>query len=350
MSETLFRQDIDDSPRALADTLDGLDAVQIVRSLLAGGARRIAAIGSGSSYFACATSAYLYDSLASPGACALRTTPAEEFGLYPLPLDPADALVGVSASGKVIDVVGLFSARKGRQRLIGITNELDSPLARAADDALLTRAGASRVPTSTKTFLASVLALDVLWLALLEAQGVSAARELRESLADLPAALEKAMRETSGLLPGIAGRLLACERFFVAGSGPSWPLAQEVALVLKEVAGLPAEPMQAREMIHGPTAIVDETVGVIVVNPRGRGEEAAGALLAQCAERGATTASIGAAPSDLTIAVDVPEMLSPLVLGGPLFALANELAVRRGVYSDHPAWESAYMQSVRPQG
>ena len=350
MSQTLFYRDILDAPLALADTLGGLDAEPVAQAMLAAGTRRVVAIGSGSSYFACAAAAYLHDSLAIPDGIALWAAPAEDFGLYPLPLAARDAIVGVSASGKVVDVVGLFAARKGQQQLVAITNEAESPLARAADRALITLAGASRVPTSTKTFLASICALDALWLALLDAQGVAAARPLRAALVDVPRAATNALEEATEQIPTVAERLQGCERFFVAGSGPSWPLAQEVALVLKEVAGLQAEPMQSREMIHGPTAIVDVSVGVIVLNPAGRGESAARALLAQCAERGATTVSVGVAPAEIAIRADVADVLSPLVLGGPLFALANELAVCRGTYSDHPAWEAAYLRSVRPGG
>jgi glucosamine 6-phosphate synthetase-like amidotransferase/phosphosugar isomerase protein len=127
-------------------------------------------------------------------------------------------------------------------------------------------------------------------------------------------------------------------------------VAQEGALVLKEIANLPAEGVQTREMAQGTTSVVGAGVGVIGVLPPGPGQDAGRRVLAQCAALEAMTVEVGADPNGLQVDVPCHHLLSPLIYGGPLFVLANELALRRGVDSDHPHWEADYLRAVRRAG
>lgn len=349
MADTLFQQDILNTPRALQDTLAFLGGRprEVASALLAGGAQRFVALGNGSSWYASAASVYLHNALAKPGGTSAWAAPTGDYALYPAPLSAADALVGVSASGEVVDLLDLFQSLRGHHQIVGITNAPESALTKLVDHRLLMKAGPSLVPTATKTFTTSILALDLLWLGLLVEQGVSAAAGVKQELAAMPEAAERVTAEARGQVAEVADHLAGCSRLFVFGSGPAYPLAQEAALVFKETASLPAEAVQAREMSHGIASVVDRTVGVIAINPPGRGEAAVQPVLADCRQLGAVTLNVGRAPADLVVSASCPELLSPLVYGAPLFLLANELAGRRGINTDQPAWYEEYMRASR---
>ena len=352
MGDGLFLTDILATPAALRDTMDALGdrPREVAAALLRGGVRRFVALGNGSSWYASAASIYLHDALARPESTLAWAAPTGDYALYRAPLGPADALVGVSASGEIVDLLDLFAAERGRHQLVGITNVGDSSLTKLVDHLLLMQAGPSLVPTATKTFTTSVLALHLLWLGLLAEQGIPTGEGLKQELAAIPEMAARATAEARQQAEGLAERVAACSRLFVFGSGPAYPLAQEAALVFKEVASLPAEGIQTREMSHGVTAVVDNTVGVIAVNPPGRGEAVARQVLAECAKLGALTVNVGAAPAEMPVSVPCPELLSPLVYGAPVFVLANAVAARRGVNTDRPAWYEGYVRASRRQG
>ncbi|MGH2347474.1 MAG: SIS domain-containing protein [Chloroflexota bacterium] len=349
MSETLIMQDIMNTPDSLRATLtqigDGGD--ELAGALLVRGTRRLMAVGSGTSYYASAASSYLHNSLISPAGTLVGAAPAGDFSLYPAPLSERDVIVGVSVSGEVVDLLDLCERLRGRHRIVGITNVPDSTLAGLVDDLLVTRAGKSLVPTSTKTFITTTAALYLLWLGLLKRQGVAEAVRVDRELQSMPDLVAQSLEQARRQIDGPADRLARCRRIFIIGAGPCWAVAQEAALVLKEVANVPAEAVQLREMAQGTTAVVDETVGVIAVNPPGPGEAIGRQLLALCEGLGATTLEVGATSMGLRIDVPCHDLLTPLIYSGPLFILAGELAVRRGVDSDHPQWEAAYLRATR---
>jgi len=349
MTDTLFLQDILNTPQSLADTLAQVDGQvdELAVELLARGARRFLALGNGSSLQAAAASVCLHNGLATPGGAVAWALSTSEYSLYPLPLAPADVLIGISASGEVVDMLELFERLRGRRQLVGLTNVAGSSLTRLVDELLLMQAGPSLVPTSTKTYMAGLAALDLLWLGLLKAQGIAEAEALRRELLAIPDAVSRGQAQARDQLPPAAERLSHCQQFYIVGSGPTLALAGEVALVFKEVASLPTEAMQSREMAQGGIAVMSEEVGVIGIAPPGRGQEPARSVLARCATLGAATVEVGAAPAQIALDVPCAELLSPLIYGGPLFMLAEELARRRGMDPDHPWWEAAYLSEVR---
>ena len=308
MAQTLFLQDVMNTPRSLADTLAQVrdQAGVLGASLVESGVRRVVALGNGTSLYASLASIYLHNALAAPGDTAAWAMPTAEFGLYPVPLARNDALIGVSVSGELVDLLDVFDQARGQHRLVAITNVPDSTLTRVANHVLLMKAGASLVPTSTKTYVTSLAALSLLWLALLEAQGATAAVELRAQLMATPDLVSRALDKALGQVAVVADRLANCRRAFVVGAGPAYALAQEVALVLKEVVNLPSEAAQSREMVQGMTSVVDASVGILVINPPGRGQSATRQALAQCVELGATTVEVGGAEADLQL--DTPSV------------------------------------------
>lgn len=352
MTETLILRDILDTPKTLRDTLAAIgdrgDA--LAAALLAHGARRIVALGNGTSYYASLASAYLHNCLIEPDGTLVLAAPTGDYNLYAAPLSARDAIVGVSVSGEVVDLLDLFERLKGRHLLLGITNEPASSLARLADDLLVTRAGPSLVPTSTKTFAASAAALYLLWLGLLARQGVAVASALRAELSGMPDLVQQSLDQARTPAAIAADRLAPCGRLFVMGAGPSWALAQEAALVFKEVSNAPAEAVQQREMAQGTTSVVDDTVGVVSINPPGAGHDMGRKLLAQCKALGAVTVEVSTGSADLPIRVSCHDLLTPIVYCGPLFLLANDLAQRRGIDADHPHWQETHLRLTRREG
>lgn len=349
MSGTLFLQDILNTAQSLQDTLRGIgDGAEVLASdLFERGARRFVAVGNGTSVYASLASVYVHNALIGPGGTLTWAVPTGEYSLYPAPLSGHDAIVGVSVSGEVVDLLDLFEQLRGSHRLIGVTNAPASSLVRIVDDVLLTRAGASMVPTSTKTFATSVAALHLLWLGLLKAQGMAQATQLHDELLAIPDRVAESIYFAVRQAPDVATRLAPCRRLFVFGAGPSWPVAQEAALVFKEVTNLPAEAAHTREMAHGITAVVDASVGVIAVNPPGPGQAMGRQILAQCAALGAQTVEVGDTDSGLRVDARCHDLLSPYVYSSPLFILANDLAHSRGIDTDHPKWEEEYLRTTR---
>lgn len=348
MSESLFLQEILSTPRALADTIAAADdrATEVARSLLRQDVRRIVAIGSGSSYFAGGIAAYLYRALATTADPIVWAEAAGDFDLYPPKLSPNDVVVAVSASGEGGDVINLLAKLRGRCQTVGITNAPESTLTRRVDHVLPLVAGTGQVPTSTKTFVASVAALDLLFLALLAETGHEQAGDLREELRALPRQVERTLSGALAASGVLADRLGRCSRLFVLGAGPSYPLALEDALVFKEVVGLPAEGVQTHEMAHGAIAVVDESVGVIALDSPGAPSAVTRRVLGQCADQGAVTIAVGA-DDDLPVEAASHDLLSPIVYASPVFILADACASRRGRNPDAPGWESAYLRLTR---
>ncbi|NLT42503.1 MAG: SIS domain-containing protein [Anaerolineae bacterium] len=356
MADTLFLQDVLDTASSLETTFAnvGDQPYQIASALLAKGARRFVALGSGSSLYAAKASIYLHNSLARPENGLALAAPTGDYALYPLPLSHRDALIGVSASGEIVDLLDLFRAAGGRHQLVGVTNVAASSLTHVVDHTLHAQAGPSLVPTSTKAFVASIGVLDLLWLGLLRAEGVDAADRLGEELLAIPAVVRRSLSYALPQAAAAVDRLEPCSRFLIFGAGPAFAVAQEAALVFKEVSGVPAEAVQAREMAHGMVSIADGSLGVIAINPPGPGQRAAREVLAQFASFGASTLEVTtgeeAEPGTLCLDVSCHDLLTPFAYSGPLFVLANELASRRGVDTDHPAWEAEYLRQVRRGG
>ena len=183
--------------------------------------------------------------------------------------DRRTLVVAISQSGETTDTLAAVQAARGfGARVLAVTNTRGSLITREADAVLLTKAGPEICVASTKTFVAQIVALDMLALTLAGIRGVIADRELREIGRGLRLAPEK-VEETLGLLENRVEEAVEvfeearCSLFL--GRGISYPVALEGALKLKEISYLPSEGYPAGEMKHGPIALVDEHCPVIAV-------------------------------------------------------------------------------------
>jgi glutamine---fructose-6-phosphate transaminase (isomerizing) len=309
------------------------------------GVERVAIVGCGTAYHAGLLGEHLIERLARlPAEVAV----ASEYR-YADPIgDERTLVIAISQSGETTDTLAAVEAAKGfGGRVLAITNTQGSLITREADAVLLTRAGPEIGVAATKTFLAQIAALDLLALELARARGTVPKEELMKLGRDLRRAPEK-VEETLGLLEGRveeAARVFEearCALFL--GRGPSYPVALEGALKLKEISYIPAEGHPAGEMKHGPIALVDEHCPVVAVLGEGLVREKTLSNVEETVARGANVIAVAreddkAARRTSRVVLPVPgtpEMLDPFVCSVPLQLLAYRVAKDRGCDVDKP--------------
>ncbi len=261
------------------------------------------------------------------------------FTLYEAGPSLAGALVvGVSQSGRSPDIVAVLeAARRDGALAIAITNEPESPLARAAEHVLPLGAGPERAIAATKTYTASLGALAMLSAAL-EGGGGARFRELEA----LPERLRDTL-ELNATLDDKVARYRYAEQFVVVGRGFNYSTAFEVALKMKETSYLLAEPYSPADLLHGPVAMIDRGFPALVIAPSGRVLPDLTALMGTLHERRAELVAISDDASvlararvGLRLPPGVPEWLSPLVAVVPGQLWAAALARSRGLDPDKP--------------
>lgn len=260
------------------------------------------------------------------------------FTLYKSPPRLAQALVmGISQSGQSPDIVAVLrQARRQGALTVAITNEGDSPLARAAEYTLLCRAGEEKSVAATKTYTTQ-LAL----LALLSAE-LNGEESMLKELRALPSHLEKILSLDEGIRE-YSQRYRYAERFVIIGRGYNYATALEIALKLKETSHIVAEPYSAADFWHGPIAMVERDLPVIMIAPRGSTLVDMQRLAKKVGSQGAELMIISddekmleLAHLPLKVPVSVPEVFSPVpyVMAGQL--LAYHVACIKGYDPAHP--------------
>lgn len=260
------------------------------------------------------------------------------FTLYQRPpcLDGA-LVIGISQSGRSTEAVEVLrEARRQGACTLAITNDADSPLAQMADHVLLCHAGEEHSVAATKTYTAQLASL-----ALLSATMAGDDRRL-EALGALPEAVERALMLEDQIGRAIK-RYCHMNRCVVIGRGYNWATAHEIALKLKELTHVVAEPYSSADFRHGPVAVIERGFPVLVVAPQGQVYADLYSLIAELHERGADLVvisdrheAVALSQSPCLLSVAVEEWLSPLitVIPGQLFAL--HLALTKGFDPDHP--------------
>lgn len=297
------------------------------------GASTVHLVGCGSAAHAARCGEYLFSRIASRQAnCVVGS----EFGYLADFLDERSLVVGLSQSGETIDLLDSMKAARHRgARLAALVNVEGSSLYRLADDPILLSAGPERCVLATKSFTAK---LGVLLMAAYAARGrLEAGRALLEQAAD-----EIQSLLTDGRLEQIralAQRIAHSEHLYVIGRGPSYPMALEAALKIKEVSYMHAEGFAGGELKHGVIALVEPGTPCVVLAPN---DETFRAILSGAEEikaRGGYIIGISPFASDVWdehIAVsDVGEGAS-IVNAVPPQLLAYEIALARGLDPDKP--------------
>lgn len=255
-----YLQDILDQPRALQNTVAGLEASSELRQLAAhlqqGKFKAIVLTGMGSSFHALHP---LNLELIHCGFNAIMVETSELIHHQDRLFDPKNLVVAVSQSGQSAEVVRLLQDNRRRSPIIGITNTPDSPLAGSSEACILSRAG-QEFSVSCKTYVTSLVALR--WLA-----DVVCGRDLDLAKAELDSAsssVEKYLVDWTSHVQQLGERLKDIRALFLVGRGPSLAAVGTGALIVKEADHFPAEGMSSAAFRHGPFEMIDGENFVVV--------------------------------------------------------------------------------------
>ena len=274
---------------------------------------------------------------------------ASEFRYRDIPLSPQSAALFISQSGETADTLASLRYCKENGLKIGaVVNVKESTIARESDAIFPIMAGPEIGVASTKAFTCQLSVLAALAIGAGRTRGtVSEAEEkvLVRSLAEMPWIMGKVLNSIQPTIESLARELSKCKDVLYLGRGTSYPLAMEGALKLKEISYIHAEGYAAGELKHGPIALIDENMPVIVIAPHDRFFEKTVSNMQEVAARGGRIIFItdekGAAASKLetmsTIVLpNVDEIISPMIFSLPIQLLAYHTAVFMGTDVDQP--------------
>ena len=306
---------------------------------------RISIAACGTAYYAGMVAKYWFERFAH---LPVEVDIASEFRYRSAPLAPGDLTICVSQSGETADTLAsLRYAREHKQHVLSVVNVPTSTIARESDIVMPTLAGPEIGVASTKAFTCQLAALAALSIAAGRARGTlteNDEKKLVRALVEVP----RHMSEALALEPQIEqlARDLAKSRdVLYLGRGTSYPLALEGALKLKEISYIHAEGYAAGELKHGPIALIDETMPVIVIAPHDQVFEKTVSNMQEVAARGGRLilltdaegerAADGQSQVTLTLPA-TPETVTPLVYAVPVQLIAYHTAVVMGTDVDQP--------------
>ena len=347
-------KEIFEQPRAVTDTLRGrfsipegqvlLDSISITPEVLAG-VRRIYVLACGTSWHAGLVGRLLIEAFAR---IPTEVDLAHEFRYRDPVVGPDTLVVAISQSGETADT--LQAARMARDRgarVLAICNVLESSLARLSHDVLYTHAGPEIGVASTKAFTSQLTALILVALYLGQQNGHLSPADLRrhlEAAVELPEAMAQTLRQLDAPIRSLARHYQQARNFLFLGRGFNYPIALEGALKLKEISYIHAEGYAAGEMKHGPIALIDESMPVLVLAPRGSHyDKIIGNLVEAKARDGKVIAvatvgdhQIAEIADHLLQVPDVDGPFQPLLTVLPLQLLAYHMADLLGTDVDQP--------------
>ena len=345
-------KEIHEQPRSVADCLRGrlLPTGHVQLGGLAGVLDRVAAaekltiVACGTSWHSALVGEYLIEHLAK---LPVEVEYASEFRYREPLLDGRDVLLAISQSGETADTIAALREAKSRGALVlGICNVVGSSLARETDAGVYTHAGPEIGVASTKAFTAQVVALALVALALAEKRGTlspARAAALAEEFHRIPEKIGEILAQEAAIKT-LADRFTYAPNFLYLGRSFNFPVALEGALKLKEISYIHAEGYPAAEMKHGPIALIDRLMPVVVLATTGHtGEKMLSNIEEVKARQGRVIAVTTPGQSEVSrlaeFVIEIPEtddILSPLLAVIPLQLLAYHIAVNRGCDVDQP--------------
>lgn len=346
-----MQKEIFEQPLVVAQTLtsflrplDGQVALPIPDFDL-GSIKRVQIVACGTSYYAGMIARYWIERFAR---LPVDVDVASEFRYREPVLEPDGLCLFISQSGETADTLAaLHHARAEGQRIAVVVNVPTSSMARAADLLLPTHAGPEIGVASTKAFTCQLAVLAALAANLARARGLLPREEELEivrQLTEVPALMNTALDHDEDLA-AIAPLISSARDVLYIGRGPDYPLALEGALKLKEISYIHAEGYAAGEMKHGPIALIDDKVPVIVLAPSGPLFEKTVSNMQEIKARGGRVIFISDAKGlkqaggDFLATIEMPEvhpLIAPIVYAIPVQLLAYHVAVDKGTDVDQP--------------
>jgi glucosamine--fructose-6-phosphate aminotransferase (isomerizing) len=307
-------------------------------------ANRIIIVACGTSWHAGLVGEYLIEDLAR---IPVEVEYASEFRYRNPIITERDVVIAISQSGETADTLAALKLAKTKgATILGICNVVGSTISRLTDGGSYTHAGPEIGVASTKAFTSQVTVLSLLALMLGQKKGSierSKSNRLLLGINDIPAKIEKALK-TNDLVEIISEKFKDSRNFLYLGRGYCFPVALEGALKLKEISYIHAEGYPAAEMKHGPIALIDEEMPVVVIATKGPSYEKVVSNIQEVkARKGVLIAIVTEGDTqvkemaDYTIEIpETDEIFSPLVASIPLQLLSYHIAVMRNCNVDQP--------------
>ncbi|MBW8850463.1 MAG: glutamine--fructose-6-phosphate transaminase (isomerizing) [Xanthomonadales bacterium] len=348
-----MQKEIHEQPRAIADTIEAIvDRGAFVPALFGDKAEAVLRdisglqiLACGTSYYAGLTARYWFEAMTGL-PCTVEI--ASEYRYRKIVADPRQLVVTISQSGETLDTMEALKYAKslGHERTLSICNVPESAIPRASRLVFYTRAGAEIGVASTKAFTTQLVALFALSATVARLHGKlsdAAEAELIEALRHLPGSVQHALN----LEPQVAvwsERFAPKQHALFLGRGIHYPIALEGALKLKEISYIHAEAYPAGELKHGPLALVDANMPVVVIAPNDSLLEKVKSNIQEVRARGGemyvfTDADSHFSESEGVHVIRTPRhvgTLSPIVHAIPVQLLAYHAALARGTDVDKP--------------
>jgi glutamine---fructose-6-phosphate transaminase (isomerizing) len=346
-----MQKEIFEQPAVIGDTLHALvnPATRTVHlpelPFALGDLDRIAMIACGTAYHACVVAKYWLERIAR---IAVEVDIASEFRYRAPAMPRSGAAIFVSQSGETADTLAALRYAKAQgQKIIAVVNQPESSIAREADIVLPTLAGPEIGVASTKAFTTQLAVLACFTVALARARGVvdhTRESELVTALTEIPSRASEVLNHDERLRQ-IAAEIAEARDVLYLGRGSAFPLALEGALKLKEISYIHAEGYAAGEMKHGPIALIDEAVPVVVLAPHDDLFEKTLGNVEEVMARGgrvvmiSDAAGVARLADRLAFGIAVPTcdpFVAPLLYAIPIQLLAYHVAVLKGTDVDQP--------------
>jgi glutamine---fructose-6-phosphate transaminase (isomerizing) len=346
-------KEIYEQPRAVVDTVAGrvleekgdvfLEGLELSEEELQG-IKKIFLVACGTSWHAGLVGKFLVEKLAR---IPVEVDIASEFRYRDPIVAPQTLTVLISQSGETADTLAALREAKGKGgRTVAICNVVDSSIARESDGVIYTHAGPEIGVASTKAFTTQLVALFLFALRLGRLQGTLAAercRLLTDALFTLPRKMEETL-ELEASIEETARAFMGASDFLFLGRGNLYPIALEGALKLKEISYIHAEGYPAGEMKHGPIALIDEHMPVVIVAPHNETFEKVASNMEEVRARGGKIIAITDRQNvelkqKADVVITLPEIideLMPVLTVVPLQLLAYHIAVLKGTDVDQP--------------
>jgi glucosamine--fructose-6-phosphate aminotransferase (isomerizing) len=346
-------KEIHEQPRAILDTLAGrmlpeegevfFETLPLTDAQLSS-LKKVVVVACGTSWHAGLVGKFMIEGLAR---IPVEVDLGSEYRYRDPVVDEGTLCVPISQSGETADTLaGMREAKAKGATSVSICNVVASTIARESDGVIYTHAGPEIGVASTKAFVTQLVALYLMALHLAQARKVLSPREISMhliELSELPRKIEEYLKR-EGEIAAIAKKYKDARDFLYLGRGISYPIALEGALKLKEISYIHAEGYPAGEMKHGPIALIDERMPVLVLCSKGESYEKTFSNLEEARARGGLVIALGT-EGDTVLEGKAEDILflpacgryaRPILEVVPLQLLAYHMAVLKGTDVDQP--------------
>ena len=307
--------------------------------------KKIFLVGCGTAYHSCVTAKYWFEELTN---IPIEIDIASEFRYRKVKLDNKNLYIFVSQSGETADTfAALDLCKKNNVKTCSIVNAVESSIARTSDFVLPIHAGPEIGVASTKAFIGQMLVLYILAIKISEVRNEISNSDFEKKINDLkklPDLIKKTLNYCQNNVPEIAKDFLKAKGSIFLGRGLSYPIALEGALKLKELSYLHAEGYPAGEMKHGPLALIEEGLPVVILAPKDRYFEKTISNMQEVIARGGkviliTNETKKIISENIRFTLEIPltnENLTPFLMTIPLQLLAYHVALLKNCDIDKP--------------